>query len=320
MSTLRKLAAGVATMAMAAALATAAHAQETAGGINGTVTDAAGHPLRNAQVTVTYGPTNTVRHAVTDGQGGFSLRGLEPGGPYTVTAEDQGHAAKTVADVQIQLGNAYQLSVALDTAAREIVVTGVRGGVSRTLQTGARSTFTATDLNTLPSLNRDIKDIARLNPFVTIDPTNANALIIAGNNNRANTIYVDGAKISDNFGLNANGYPGQRQPIPFDTIQSLNVEIAPTDVQYSSFTGGLLNISTKSGGNEFHGGGFYEYDSDKLGSGQELPLRSARPAKLSRARPSIFSSRKRTTASICRVRSSRTMSSSPSHMRNTRAS
>ena len=271
MTMMRKLAAGAATVALAACLATAAQAQETSGGINGTVTDAAGHTLANASVTITYTPTNTVRHVTTDGQGGFSLRGLEPGGPYTITADDAGHTPKTVTDVQIGLGTAYQLSVALDAPLQEVVVRASRGaGVSRTLQTGPRSSFTATDLNTLPSLNRDIKDIARINPFVTIDPTSSNALIIAGNNNRANTIYVDGAKISDNFGLNGNGYPGQRQPIPFDVIQSLNVEIAPTDVQYSSFTGGLLNINTKSGSNEFHGGGFYEYDSSNLGYGQEL--------------------------------------------------
>ena len=270
MSMMRKLAAGAATVALAACLATAAQAQETSGGINGTVTDAAGHTLANAQVTITFTPTNTVRHVTTDAQGGFALRGLEVGGPYTITADDPGHAPKTVGDIQVQLGSAYQVSVALDTPIQEVVVRGARNAVARTLQTGARSTFTQQDLQTLPSLNRDIKDIARLNPFVTIDPTNSNALIIAGNNNRSNTIYVDGARISDNFGLNSNGYPGQRQPIPFDSIQSLNVEIAPTDVQYDNFTGGLLNISTNSGSNEFHGGGFYDYDSNDLGSGQEI--------------------------------------------------
>ena len=275
MSIMRKLAAGAAMAALAACLATAAQAQETSGGINGTVTDAAGHTLANAQVTVTFTPTNAVRHITTDGSGGFALRGLEPGGPYTVTVDDAGHASKTVADIQVALGSAYQVKVALDTPTQEVVVRGARSGVARTLQTGPRSTFTTQDFDTLPSQNRDLKDIARLNPFVTIDPTNGNALIIAGSNNRSNTIYVDGARISDNFGLNANGYPGQRQPIPFESIQSLNVEIAPTDVQYDNFTGGLINISTVSGSNEFHGGGFYDYDSDKLGSGQELNDREA---------------------------------------------
>lgn len=275
MSMMRKLAAGAATVALAACLATAAQAQETSGGINGTVTDAAGHTLANAQVTVTYGPTNTVRRVTTDGQGGFSLRGLEPGGPYTITADDAGHASKTVTDIQVGLGTAYQLSVPLDTPVQEVVVRGTRAGVSRTLQTGPRSTFTAADIQSLPSFNRDLKDIARLNPFVTIDPTSSNALIIAGNNNRSNTVYVDGAKVSDDFGLNGNGYPGQRSPFSIDIVQSFNVEIAPMDVQYGSFTGGILNVATISGSNEFHGGGFYEYDSDKLGSGQELRDREA---------------------------------------------
>ncbi len=271
MSIMRKLAAGAATTVLAACLfAGAANAQETSGGLNGAITDGAGKAVANAQVTVTYLPRNEVRHLTTNASGEFTLRNLEPGGPYSITASDSSHEAKTLTDVQVPLGAPAQISLALGGSDNTVVVRATRSTAGNILQTGARSTFTSRDLQSLPSLNRDIKDIARLNPFVTIDPTNSNALIIAGNSNRANTIYVDGAKISDDFGLNGNGYPGQRQPIPFDSIQSLNVEIAPMDVQYGSFTGGLLNINTKSGSNTFHGGGFYEYDSDKLGSGEVL--------------------------------------------------
>ena len=52
----------------------------------------------------------------------------------------------------------------------------------------------------------------RLNPFVTIDEANSNSLIIAGANNHFNTIYLDGVRQSDDFGLNNNGYPTQRSP------------------------------------------------------------------------------------------------------------
>ncbi len=272
MRMMKRLAAGAASGVLAAALAAAAHAQETTGGVNGTVTDGAGKPLAGAQVTVVYQPTNTTQTLTTDAQGGFSLRGLQPGGPYAITATDAGHTDQTIDNIQIPLGSPFQAALTLgDNAGPAVVVRASRLNTSlNTLQTGPRSTFSAGDIQTLPSLNRDLKDIARLNPFVTIDPTNSNALIIAGNNNRSNTVYVDGAKVSDDFGLNGNGYPGQRSPFSIDIVQSFNVEVAPMDVQYGSFTGGILNVATKSGSNEFHGGGFYEYDSDNLGSGERV--------------------------------------------------
>ena len=86
---------------------------------------------------------------------------------------------------------------------------------------------------------------------------------------------MDGVRQSDDFGLNANGYPTQRSPISVDLVQSLNVEVAPFDVQYGAFQGGVLNLVTKSGSNEFHGSAFYEYDSRQLGAGEEIRDRPA---------------------------------------------
>lgn len=270
MSVLKKLAFGVATTVLASSLAMAVNAQETTGGINGAITDTAGRPVAGASVRVLNRPTNQAFTATTDSSGQFTLRNLPVGGPFDITATDTVHQPKTVTIEALPLGQAYQLDFSLQNAGEvaAVVVTGSRAR-GQTLQTGPRSTFTASDIQTLPSFSRDIKDIIRLNPFVTLDPTNNNALIISGNNNRFNTIYVDGVKQSDDFGLNANGYPTQRSPISTDLVQSTNVEIAPYDVQYGSFQGGLVNIVTKSGGNQFHGTAFYEYDSDNLGAGQE---------------------------------------------------
>ena len=274
MKTTSKLATGVATAALAfAVMSAAAHAQETTGGINGSVKGAGGAPVGNASVTVVYEPTNQTFTVNTDRGGLFSVRQLPPGGPYRVTV--QGPSGPIVSEVSsIGLGAPYQLdlapAVAADgTAVAEVVVQASRAG-PRVAQTGPRSTFNATDIETLPTFSRDLRDIARLNPFVQIDPTNNQALIIAGNNNRFNAIYIDGVRESDDFGLNANGYPTQRSPISVDLIESLNVEIAPYDVQYGAFQGGVLNLSTKSGSNEFHGSGFYEYDSRQLGAGEEI--------------------------------------------------
>ncbi len=281
MTTMKKLAAGAATGALALALMTsAARAQETTGGINGSVHEGS-TPVSVATVTVIYTPTNQTFTATTDAGGQFAIRQLPPGGPYRVITKDAAHAERTTDVGSIGVGSAFELDVdygagaaAAGTAVSEVVVTASRAG-PRQVQTGPRSTFNATDIVSLPSFQRDLRDIARLNPFVQLDPTNNNALIIAGNNNRFNAIYVDGVRESDDFGLNANGYPTQRSPISIDLVQALNVEVAPYDVQYGAFQGGVLNLTTKSGSNEFHGSGFYEYDSRQLGAGEEIRDRPA---------------------------------------------
>ena len=269
MTTTRKLATGVATAALAFALmSAAAHAQETTAGIDGTARTAAGAPISKAQVTVVYEPTNQTFTATTSAAGLFSIRALPPGGPYRVTVT--GPAGPITQEVSsLGLGAPYQLDLAPESAASEVVVRAASAG-PRQVQTGPRSTFNATDVETLPSFSRDFKDLARLNPFVTLDPSNSNGLIIAGNSYRASTVYIDGVRQSDTFGLNSNAYPTQRSPISEEVVQSVNVEVAPYDVSYGQFTGGVLNLSTKSGSNEYHGSAFYEYDSDHLGAGQEI--------------------------------------------------
>lgn len=269
MTTMKKLAAGAATTVLAmAVMGGLAFAQETTGGINGTARGPGGKPLANAPVTVVYSPTNQTFTTTTDGNGLFSIRQLPPGGPYSVRVGDQTQVVDSVG-----LGASTEVTVAPEVgggnALSEVTVTATRAG-PQVVQTGPRSTFNSTDIATLPTFSRDLKDIARLNPFVTLDPSNSNGLIIAGNNYRSNTIYVDGVRQSDDFGLNANGYPTQRSPLSIDLVQSLNVEVAPYDVSYGQFTGGVLNISTKSGSNEIHGSAYYEYDSDHLGAGKEI--------------------------------------------------
>ncbi len=252
-------------------LAGAAFAQETSGAINGTVRGPGGAPVANAPVTIVFEPTKQTFTAKTDSNGLFSLRNVPPGGPYHVTvAGPQGTITQDIASVGV--GAAYELDIggADANAVAEVVVTATRAEAARQVQTGPRSVFNATDVATLPSFQRDFKDVARLNPFVQLDAGNYNGLIIAGNNYRSNAIYVDGVRQTDDFGLNSNGYPTLRGPLSTELVQSLNVEVAPYDVSYGTFTGGVLNIATKSGSNEFHGSAYYDYDSNGLGSGSKI--------------------------------------------------
>ena len=105
---------------------------------------------------------------------------------------------------------------------------------------------------------RDIKDIARLDPFATIDASNQDALSFAGTNTRFNQLTVNGVRQNDDFGLNNNGYPTQRSPFPLDAVGAVNVSIAPYSPINNGFTGGQINAVLKSGGNDFSGSLFGE--------------------------------------------------------------
>jgi outer membrane receptor protein involved in Fe transport len=258
----RKLAAGVAMGALALAVSTAAYAQQTTGSIRGQVTDEAGKPISGVTVTITHVPTGTKETAVTGGNGEYNVLNLRPGGPYTVEAADSTHAPQKVEGASVALGATTSLNIQLTaggTNVAEITVTAAasKGGI-RILTTGPRMAVSASEIQTLPSLNRDIKDIIQRSPLVTIDPTNQNALIVAGSNNRVNTIYVDGVKQADDFGLNANGYPSQNEPFSIDWLRDIDFQVAPYDVQYGEFQGGLINVVTKEGTNTFHGSLYYQ--------------------------------------------------------------
>lgn len=266
--TFRKLAYGASAAAIMMSASTAVFAQETTGGISGAVYDAAGSPVGGATVTVVHVPSGTTSTTFTDPNGQFSSRGLRVGGPYLVrSASAAGDAAAQVATIGIGTPVSIELVIAGagESAAQvdDVVVTGVRSGG---LRTSPRSNLNLADIETLPSIGRDIKDIVRTTPFATTDPSNFDALSIGGQNTRFNAILIDGVRQNDDFGLNQNGYPTLSTPISRSVIQAVSVDVAPYGVQYGSFTGGVVNSVTKSGGNDFHGEVFYEKtDQDMRG-------------------------------------------------------
>jgi len=259
---MKKLAGGAALCALALA-ATGAYAQEITGGIAGTVTEN-GKAVVGAAVKVTNSSTGQSATTESGGDGFYTVRNLPPGGPYTVvvTAPDKVSDTETVSSVPI--GAPVELDVALGATAAEVTVTASPVVKNLSVATGPRTVITSRDIQELPSFARDLHDLVRLNPFVTIDEANSNSMIVAGANNHFNTIYLDGVRQSDDFGLNNNGYPTQRNPFSLGIVQSLNFEVAPYDVQYGNFEGGIVNVVTKSGTNQFHGSVQYEYDSSSM--------------------------------------------------------
>jgi len=263
----RSFAYGASAAAILLATSGAAFAQETTGGVRGTITDGAGAPVANATVVITHTPSGTSNTVVTNANGTYNARNLRIGGPYSVNVSSaQGSVQGVVPNVGIGAAGVLNLTVS-DGASEdaysvaEVVVRGVRSGG---LQTGPRTRVNAEQIETLPSISRDIKDFARTSPFASIDPSNGDAIVLGGQNSRMNSFMVDGTRQGDDFGLAANGYPTVNSPISISVLEAVQVDVAPYDVQYGNFQGGVINSVTKSGGNEFHGELFYETTNESM--------------------------------------------------------
>ena len=253
---------------IAALIAIPAFGQELTSDITGVVSDSSGTPLSGANVTVTYKPTNSTFSRTTNSSGRFNAGGLKPGGPYEVTVRSGQYNSETVSGITLIVGDTKRINFVLETIDEVVVV----ASAGTTLDTGYGfgTALTSKDIEQTASVQRDLKDFIRLNPLVSLDDAQENyeAISIAGAHPRTNDLRVDGVSFNDDFGLNDNGYPSQRSPISLNAIEQLAVKVAPASVEYSGFRGGVIEVITKSGTNEFTGEVF-SYDRGDSFMGDE---------------------------------------------------
>ena len=231
-----------------------AMAQITTSGISGKITSN-GEEVIGATVTATHQPSGTIYRALTNLDGRFTIQGMRVGGPYKVEVSYIGHHKKIFQDITLRLGEVEDLSCKLQEDSKELqeVVVVAKGGINGT-KTGAAQSLSAKQIAEIPSITHGIADVARLNPQLT---TSSNgAMSFAGTNNRYNSFMIDGAMNNDVFGLTADGSNGGQagtQPVSMETIEQIQINVAPFDVRQSGFTGGAINAITKSGTNKFQG-------------------------------------------------------------------
>jgi len=256
-----------ATLAVALfAFSVASNAQETTSSIRGTLSAPDGQPAAGVSVVITDTRTGRANTATTSSSGRFTIGSLSVGGPYTISMTSPDYASQSITDVIIGLGETFNFNVTLTAESIEEIIVTAAAVQSAQVAIGPSTAFDLDDLQNLPSINRNIHDILRIDPRIYIDETNVGDVNCAGANPRFNSLTVDGVKKNDNFGLNANGYPTQRMPFPYDAVQNVSLELSPFAVQYGGFTACNINAVTRSGTNEFEGRAWFSYgDSDLVG-------------------------------------------------------
>ncbi len=248
-----------------------AHAQTlTTGTISGVVADQQGAVLPGVTVTATHEPTGTKYEAVTDAEGRYQILNVRVGGPYTVSASLSGFRDQKSTDISVGLGSdkSVEFKLQLATVSETITVTA-QSPVIDTSRAGTASNVRSEVIEALPTIARSITDVASTSPYFSQGNSNGgdSFLSVAGRNNRYNNIQIDGAVNNDLFGLAASGTPGGQtgtQAISYDAIQEVQLVVSPYDVRQGGFSGGSINMITRSGANDFAGTGYFFSRNESL--------------------------------------------------------
>ena len=243
MRALRQAALALALPVMFAATATAQGMQT--GELIGTVKSSDGLTLPGTTITATSPALQGVQTVVSDENGAYALRALPPG-PYQVTFELSGLGTRTE-KILIEVGRSSTLNVTLAPAGVQEQVT-VTAEVTTTGLTSPTvgANYDSTEIAKLPT-GRTPALIAELAPGLTNNTPNGGQVTISGAFAYDNVFLINGVDVNDNVFGTANNVFIE------DAIEQTSVLTSGISAEYGRFTGGVINMITKSGGNRFSG-------------------------------------------------------------------
>jgi hypothetical protein len=238
-----------------ALVAAGAYAQTPTGTLQGTVYDQSQAVVPGATIHINNVGTNEAKDLTTDASGHYVQPFLPPG-TYTVSAEAKGF--KTTRQENVKLDVAQNLSVdvtlQVGTTATEVVeVTAAPPSLDVNTST-VGTAITNKSVVDLPLNGRNPFSLATLTPAVISSNGGESTPHMGGSRNAVSEIQLDGASIiapENNVGINVRTYTP-----PIDDVQEFSVQTNALAAEYGRFGGGVINLVTKSGTNQFHGTGF----------------------------------------------------------------
>jgi Carboxypeptidase regulatory-like domain/TonB-dependent Receptor Plug Domain len=241
-------------------------AQETNSSIGGIVRAGNGDPLVGATITATHVPTGSIYRVVARAGGRYDISNMNPGGPYTIIATFVGFQDEKREDVFLTLGEKSRFDFALVDKSGNLTELVLTTRKASNQGKGGTETGIGNDkVTNIPTVSRSLNDYLRYTPQAKV--TGDGGVSIAGQNNRYNAFYIDGAINNDVFGLAASGTNGGQaniNPISIDAIDQFQVVLSPFDASIGGFTGGGINATTRSGTNELKGSAWFYYRNENL--------------------------------------------------------
>src|ERR1700675_2858271 len=223
------------------------------GDLHVSVKDPKGGVVTNATVTARDVAKGLERAGSSDGQGGYSVRQLAPG-TYSVTVDAPGFAKAEATGVTITVGEMAELPITVTVAGgKEVIEVSSQAELVETARSSTTDTIGQRRIDNLPINGRNYinftltdSEVLRDNaPNTGAAPTSG--LNISGQRGRSNLVNVDGADSTD------NAVNGVRSTVSQEAVQEFQIITNSYAAEYGRASGGVVNIITRSGSNDFHG-------------------------------------------------------------------
>lgn len=229
-------------------------AQSSAADLQGTVRDSTGAVVANAAVTARNPGTNFSRSATTNDQGFYRIVNLQPG-DYELTVEATNFKKAVLPKVTVTVGQAAELDITLEPGqiTESVTISDATSEIVETSKTAVSTTIDQQRINNLPINERNYLAFALTTSTVgrdngrPIGPAPTTGLNFGGQRGRSNLVQVDGADNTDNS-VNAS-----RSTVSQEAVQEFQVVTNSFAPEFGRSAGGVVNVVTKSGTNEFHG-------------------------------------------------------------------
>jgi outer membrane receptor protein involved in Fe transport len=233
--------------------------------LNGAVSDPSGALVSGAKVTVTENATGFTRSVETSSGGIYTFTSIPPG-TYDVAVEKQGFKTAKLTSASLAVGSVATLDVQLEVGAlADTVSVTADVPVVETTRSQTSTVVNSAAVAELPINGRNFLDFTLLTPGVVRDPSRTGDISFGGQRGTSNSLQVDGSDANNTFFGQATGRAGTgRSPYSFsqDAVQEFQVSTNAYAAEIGRAGGGVINVITKSGTNQFHGTGF-EFFRDK---------------------------------------------------------
>jgi outer membrane receptor for ferrienterochelin and colicin len=227
-------------------------AAQTTSTIEGTVKDKQGLAVAGAQVHVTSNALAIDHTATTDSDGAYRIAALPPG-IYEIKATKEGFQSEVLKSIEVTLNRSLQLDITMQVGSlNQTVEVDSATPLLETSASSTGSTITPQQIEDMPINGRNYLDLLQLVPGVSLnrqaDPAGDDATPILGERGGNALFLIDGLPNKDNF----NGGPSAQ--FNQDSILEFQVITAGYKAEFGHASGGIINVVTRGGTNDWHGG------------------------------------------------------------------
>ena len=241
------------------------------GSVTGRVTDPSGANVPESKVDLIDKATNIPTSTQTDAAGLYLFQSVPPG-TYDLVVTRSGFRKSVIASQQVITGVQLTLNATLEVGAttETVEVTSVAGAELQTESATMGTTLGGAEIMQLPTINRDVSSLVFLQP--TVAPTfhnaegNTTSGQVAGNMSDQNQYLLDGGNNTSDLDGDNGTYVGSRagaMPTPVESVEEFRVNTNNMTADFAGSNGGQIMVTTKRGGNQFHGSAYdFNQNSD----------------------------------------------------------